>query len=806
MLSNYIKTTLRNILRYRFYTLINITGLTAGFSACILIFIYLQNELSYDRYHENADSIYRVTMKTTLSSSYQVHFARNAYGYVLNLPEDFPEIKKLARFQQARHAVTYGDRKFYEDRFFFTDNDAFELFSWKFIKGDPATALAEPNTIVITEEMAEKYFGEEDPIGKTLGIIPRLQTTNEKQMYRVTAVLENTPANSHFHFDFLAYHIIPRDPSVDNWNYVYVLLEEGASVESINERIPEFMTNRWPVYNPNFHEIPFQKLTDIHLHSNIDREIENNSNIIYVYVLAVTAILILIIASINYMNLSTAKSALRSKEVGIRKVMGAYRKDLTVYFLLESLILSLSAFSLSAVFIKVMLPFFNRMVSKELAFNLLDNIEVFALFLAGVILTGLISGLYPALFLSSYKPVDAIKSSISASNRSKGESKLFFSSLFIRKVMVIMQFAVSIILIIFTLIVNSQLQFMNGKDLGFSQENTIAIPYLPRYVNNRFDTFKEQLTGKPGIISVSAQMESPGREILDAGNIFAEGKADNTNPIYLYVSPVADNYVEFMDIDIISGRDFTPGTIVDNQPEYILNESALKVVGWDSPEEALNKQFAWRGMPQGEVVGVIKDINTATLKQAIKPIVYFVRPIWFGCFMIKIESDNINSTLNLMSTEWETIFPNYPFEYYFVDDLYRGLYNSDETFASVISSFSILAIVIACLGLLGLSAITTVQRTREIGIRKVLGSSPLGIVQLISKDFLKWIITANIIALPTAYYTSVFWLQDFAYRIDPGIGYYLFTGFLTLLIALATISYLTFKAASINPIDTLRYE
>ncbi|MFC1492674.1 ABC transporter permease [candidate division KSB1 bacterium] len=806
MFSNYIKTTLRNILRHRFYTLINIAGLTAGFSACIFIFLYIQNELSYDRYHDNAEHIYRVTMKTSLSSSYQVHFARNAYGYVLNLPNDFPEIKKLARFQQARHAVIYDNRKFYEDRFFFTDNDAFELFSWKFIKGGPATALAEPNTIVITEDMAEKYFGEEDPIGKILGVIPRLQQTNEKQMYRVTAVLENTPADSHFHFDFLAYHIIPRDPSIDNWNYIYVLLEEGASIDSINERLPEFMTNRWQFYNPAFHEIPFQKLTDIHLHSNIDREIENNSNIINVYVLAVTAILILIIASINYMNLSTAKSALRSKEVGIRKVMGAYRKDLTVYFLLESLIISLSAFFLSAVFVKIMLPFFNQMVNKDLSVNISGNIEVFALFLTGVILTGLISGLYPALFLSSYKPVDAIKSSFSVSNRSKGESRLVFSSLFIRKILVILQFAVSIILIICTLIVNSQLQFMNGKDLGFEQENIIAIPNTPRYINNKFDTFKDQLTGKPGIIGVSAQMEKPGREILDAGGVFAEGKTDNTNQILLYVSPVANNYVEFMDIDLICGRDFTPGTVVDNQPEYILNESAVKVIGWDTPEETLNKQFAWRGMPQGEVIGVIKDINTATLKQAVKPIVFFVRPIWYGCFLIKIDPDNINATLNMLSNEWGSLFPNYPFEYYFVDDLYRELYRPDETFASVISSFSILAIVIACLGLLGLSAITTVQRTREIGIRKVLGSSPIGIVQLISKDFLKWIVTANIIALPTAYYASGYWLQDFAYRIDPGLGYYILTGLLTLLIALTTISYLTFKAASINPIDTIRYE
>ncbi len=804
MFSNYIKTTFRNLLKHRFYTFINITGLTAGFSACILIFLYIQNELSYDSYHENADRIYRVTMKTTLSSSYKVHFARTIYGFILHLPEDFPEINKIARFQQSRHAVSYEEKKFYEDRFFFTDNDAFEVFSWKFLNGDPATALSEPNSIVITEEMAEKYFGDEDPIGKTLGIISRLQNTNEKQMYRITAVVENTPANSHFHFDFLAYHFIPRDPSINNWNYVYVLLEEGSSLENVNERISDFMANRWSAYNPDFHEIPFQKLTDIHLHSNIDRELENNSNINYVYVLAVTAILILIIASINYMNLTTAKSALRSKEVGIRKVMGAHRHTLAAYFLIESLVLSLAAFLFSVVFVKAMLPFFNRLVNKELVMNIYENIDIFLLFIAGVILTGIVSGLYPSIFLSSYKPVDAIKNS--GAGRSKGGGKLFFRGILVRKFLVIMQFAVSIILIISTMIVNSQLQFMHGKDLGFKQANMITIPFTPRYVNSNFELLRERLTGKSGIIGVSAQMESPTREILDAGSIYAEGKADDDNRVILYVSPVADNYVEFMNINLVCGRGFTPGVIIDDKPEYLVNESAVKLIGWDTPEEALNKKFQWRELPRGEVVGVVKDINTATLKQKVKPIAYFVRPVWFGCFLINLDSVNLNETIEMIRNEWESIFPNYPFEYYFVDEMYRELYKPDETFASVISSFSILAVIIACLGLLGLTAITTVQRTREIGIRKVLGSSPSGIVMLISKDFMKWIVSANIIAWPLAYIAVNQWLQAFAYRIEPGIEIFLMTGLLALLIALAAISYLAFKASMIDPVITIRYE
>jgi putative ABC transport system permease protein len=301
-------------------------------------------------------------------------------------------------------------------------------------------------------------------------------------------------------------------------------------------------------------------------------------------------------------------------------------------------------------------------------------------------------------------------------------------------------------------------------------------------------------------------MEKPSREILDAGNIYAEGKTDDENNILLYVNPVADNYIGFMEINLVCGRDFTPGSVVDNQPEYILNESAVKAIGWETPEESLGKQFSWRDLPRGEVVGVIRDVNRATLKQAVKPLVYFVRPVWFGCFMVKIAPDNMSRTVNLVRDEWESLFPNFPFEYYFVDDLYKELYRSDEIFASVISSFSLLAIVIACLGLLGLSAITTVQRTREIGIRKVLGSSPSGIVLLISKDFMKWIITANAIAWPVAYFASKNWLQGFAYRIEPGPGIYLFTGLLAVFIALLAISYLTFKASMINPVLTLRSE
>ncbi|MDH5704772.1 MAG: ABC transporter permease, partial [Candidatus Aminicenantes bacterium] len=748
MIKNYIKTAFRNLIKHKAFSLINISGLAIGMACCLLIIIFVQDELSYDKFHAKADRIYRMTSEENqrgIIANYPLVFS----GVPSVLQNDYSEVLNFVRFDPRLNVlIGSGDKQFYEERLFYADASVFEVFTFPLIKGDPRTALKEPYSIVLTEKMAEKYFSGEDPIGQTL-------TIDNEHDYKIKGILKRIPRNSHIKFDFLASVATleaqdPRYGKLWAWNcYAYLLLPGDYSYLGLERKFPDFIRRHRGEKAAQSYAFSLQPLTSIHLHSHLAYEIEASGDIRYVYIFSAIAFFILLIACINFMNLSTARSVNRAKEVGVRKVLGADRIRLTKQFLGESLFLSLVALPIAVALVELFLPAFNVLTGKDLRIDYFGN-SVVLIGLTGILLfVGIISGSYPAFFLSTFRPSEVLKGKLKAGSG---------SSLF-RKVLVVVQFSISIVLIAGTIIIYNQLDFIRNKKLGFDKDHVVVMPVSRSGIGQNFEAFKRELLQNPGVESVCGSTSLP--SLLPTRSVFIPEGVEEGERLTLRNVLVDYDFIKTFGLEIKEGREFSRDFATDMKEAFVVNEAAAKEFGWDS---AVGKRLIDLEGPKGHIVGVVKDFHFRSKHQRIEPLILSLLPssryVYF--VSVKIKSSNISDTLAFLKSRWNAFSPGWPFEYFFLDDNFDRMYKSEDRLRQVFLTFTFLAIFIACLGLFGLAAFTAEQRTKEIGIRKVLGASVPGVVLLLSKEFIKWVLIANVIAWPVAYFALSRWLENFA--------------------------------------------
>jgi putative ABC transport system permease protein len=801
MLKNYLKIAFRNIKKHAGYSLINVAGLAIGMACCILILLFVFDELNYDKFHKNHDRIYRVTRKWfNADGVVNLHLGHVAPPIAPLLENDFPEILHGVRLYRVSGLLVGKDSAFYEEsRFFFAEEDLFKVFTFDMIAGDPETALKDPFSLVITDEMAERNFGSEDPIGKSLTI----QTSSQKADMKVTGVIKPLPHNSHFHADFLGsfktYEAVVGDRELQSWasnNYAtYLLMEEGYDINRLKSQLDPFIDRHDVEGRSQGTKLELQRLTDIHLYSHLDSEIEANSDITYVYVFSIIALFILLIACVNFMNLATARSAGRAREVGLRKVIGAQRPQLIRQFLSESIITAVISLSIAIGLVLLAIPTFNRFVGRNLSLNISANVSLLVSLFLIAIFVGLISGIYPAVFLSAFKPIRVLKGKLDSGK--KGFS--------FRTVLVVFQFAISIILIICVGIVSSQLDYMQTRNLGFDEEHVVVLPSSPRMVFG-LEGFKTRLLQNPNIFGVSAAKRVPSGRLLDsAGARVLSGETSQPVDFRIAQLRVDYDYIPTFKMEMAAGRNFSIEMGTDPTQAFIINETAARRIGWKSPEEAIGKGFGY-GQRNGQIIGVVKDFHFESLHQEISPIVMFLSKTDLAQISIRISPNNIPQTMAFLKDIWAEMRPTYPFSYYFIDENFDQLYRAEEKLGRIFSYFAFLSVFIGCLGLFGLASYSAERRTKEIGLRKVLGASATGITLLLSKEFTKWVLLANVIAWPAAYLIMSRWLQNFAYRSGIGIGTFLLAGGIAWLIAFLTVGYQAIKASIADPVTALKYE
>jgi putative ABC transport system permease protein len=799
MIKNYLKSALRNIKRHKGYAFINIAGLAIGMACCILILMYITTELSYDRYHEKADRIFRLGMDATVGGSTVVAPISDVPSAPA-LVQGYPEVLDAVRIRTiSKRSVTYEDRVFYETGILFADNSIFQVFTFPLIKGDPHTALKRAYTAVLTQETAGRYFGSENPLGRILNY-------NNQYDFTVTGVVENVPQNSHFTFDMLCSYETLYDldrEAMENWfnfmDYTYLLLPEGFDYKILENKFPALIEKYMgSMLKALGGEIKFflQPLTSIHLHSNLENEIRANSSIAYIYIFTAIGIFILCIACINFMNLATARSATRAKEVGLRKVVGAERKELVWQFLGESLIYSIFSLAIAILLVRLAVPFAESLSGRRMSLNIAEMPWLVPGLIALVLLVAFVAGSYPALFLSSFRPAQVLKGNLRAGS---GHSRL-------RSFLVVAQFIISISLIIGTGIILNQLKFMKNKDLGFEKENVLVIEVRDRSIRQSFESIKAEIRKIPGVLSVSSASLVPGQE-PSVQPFIPEGYTEKQAQL-MEVFRVDHDFFPTLGMEIAQGRNFSPEYGTDSRSAVIINETAAKRYKW---EDAIGKTIRVPSDEVGKwetltVVGVVKDFHRTSLHSVIAPQIIGNDPNSFNELAIRINPENADTTLSLIGEKWREVDPTRPFDFLYLDGLIDRQYGAEERLSDIFSSFSVFAVFIACLGLFGMASFAAEQRTKEIGIRKVLGASVPGIVVLLSKDFLKLVVAANIIAWPLAYFGMSRWLQNFAYKSGIGVWIFLLTGILALGIALATVSYQSVKAALLNPVDAIKYE
>lgn len=799
MFKNYLKIAIRNVQKHKGYAFINIVGLAIGMACCILIVTYILTELSYDKYHENADRIYRIGAEVSMGGFTGLLAVSNApLGPVLH--QDYPEVLNAIRIRPlTKGLVKYEDRQFYEEGILYADNSIFDVFTFPMIKGDPKTALITAYSVVLTQETAKKYFRNEDPIGKVLKF-------NNLDDFTITGVVEDVPKNSHFTFDMLCSFetfFAKNKGARENWFnfnlHTYLLLPENHDFKELEKKFPALVDKyQGKVIKGLGGELKYflQPLTSIHLHSHLEGEISGNSNILYVYIFAAIALFILFIACINFMNLATARSATRAKEVGMRKVIGAHKKELIRQFLGESVIYCFLALIAALVLVQLTLPLFRSLSGTELRMNFAEMPWIIPGLLGFVLFVGIIAGSYPALFLSSFQPANVLKGSL----KSGASNKRF------RNILVVAQFIISVTLIIGTGIILNQLDYMKNTNLNFDKENVIFVRITDRKLQKSIDFIKEEFKQIPGVIKLGSSSVVPG-QIADVTPYIPEGFPEDNSQLMESID-IDHDFLPALGIDIVEGRNFSTEFATDKKDAVLINETAVKKFGWKKPVGKTIKApgggiMQWRTKT---VIGVVKDFHLSSLHKIIMPLFISNETRFTDTISIKISRNSTQETLGLLREKWKEIDPYRPFEYSFLDETFDSQYRSDERLSKIFASFTVFAIFIACLGLFGLASFMSEQRTKEIGIRKVLGASVPGIVVLLSKNFLMLVIIANIIAWPIAYFSMNTWLQNFAYRINIGLWIFILTGALSLCIALFTVSYQSIKASLLNPVDSIKYE
>ena len=807
MIKNLIKIAIRNIWKRKLFSLINIFGLTIGITCFFLIIINVRDEFSYDNFHEDKDSLYRVALERIYPDNV-VFYAVIPYSIGEAMKNDIPEVEDMTRilFQRQAVVIQYEDQTYEEDKIFFVEPNFFDMFSIPLIQGDPETAFSTQNSTLLTKETAIKYFGDEDPIGKAL-------TTPQGQIL-VSGITENVPKNSHMDFDFLVPLSVTGIQNRPNYvsfsSYTYVKLSPSASPEEIESKMPALVElyAAGPIQAQtgvsfkdytaagNGYNYFMQPIQDIHLHSNLSAEIKPNGNITYVYVQIAIAFFLIIIACINFMNLATAQSTSRAREVGIRKIVGSTRGSLIRQFLFESTVMSLISLVLAVVLIQLILPMFNQLTRKQLDLqNILDPFNIILFLLIGIVV-GIFAGSYPSFVLSAFQPVTVLKGKFTTS---RGGTLL-------RNTLVVFQFALSIVLISMTILVFKQMNFIQNKDLGFKKDNMVVVERVFS-LQARSESFKQELLTIPGVIQAS------GSNTLVQGGFYAGDffRSDRDSEVKTTRGMVIDqDFIDTMGLEILDGRGFSKE--FNDDRNILVNESTIREFGWTDP---VGMKVRRMGDPNdnatGEytIIGVVKDFHYESLHKDIDSFIYY-------CYLsdqqvynnlnIKIRPENVGEILAAIEEKWTQFVPGQPFSYYFLDDRLNELYNNEKTSGQIFNVFSILTIFIACVGLFGLSAYMTTQRTKEIGIRKVLGSTGSKIVVLLSKDFSKLVLIALIPAVPISWIVMDKWLKGFVYRTGISIWIFPLAGLAALIVAQITVTFQALKAANAHPADAIRSE
>ena len=800
MFKNYFTIAWRNLWRNKIFSAINILGLSAGLACCILMFLFIQHELSYDKFNTQAKNIYRVT-SLMQGINGESELAVTPAPWAPLMKKDFPEIKEYTRLLKDEKVLMGepGQQHFYESQMLYADSTFFHVFSVVLEQGDIDHALEKPNSIILTDVTAKKYFGNANPIGKTLEI----NSFGRSITVEVTAIAKQLPSASHFKFSCLVSLQTLGDLS-GMWSFhmfqSYLLLNNNVTSSSLAKKFPAFVNN-YIINNPQAdgkNDIHLQPLTDIHLRSHLIGEIDVNGDITYVYVFAGVALFILLIACFNFTNLTTAKSLTRAREVGLRKVIGADKKQLLFQFLSETVLFALIALLIAVVLAYLMLPLFNQLSGRELNIDFRNNYSLLALLIVLVVGVGLIAGLYPAVVLSAFKPIEVLKGKFVKT--SEGVS--------FRKILVTLQFVVSIALIASTVLVSRQLGFLQNKNPGFNKEN-VAVITLPGSADSlSLESFKNALLSDHDIMSVAAASTVPSEKI--AVNLVNDGGTDFAKAISMQMLFTDIDFVPTMQMQVIAGRSFNNNMPTDKTEGFIINEEAVKKLGWKNPADAIGKTIQWVNpgtvLKTGKVIGVVKDFNITPLRSAIQPLVMHYRPQAFKYLYVRFNQDNAATVLSDVQKKFKQFYTKQSFEYSFLDDTLNKLYSSEQRLSAIFSYFSFLAILIACMGVLGLSLYSIQQRIKEIGIRKVLGASVFSITSELLKEFVKPVILAACIATPVAWYAMNEWLNDFAYHIQISWTVFLLVTILVLVLAMLTMGVQSIKAAMTNPVKSLRTE
>ena len=793
---NYIKIGFRKIKRQKGYSFINITGFALGMACCLLILMYIRQETSYDNYHVNGDRVYRIAQDIQTNSANR-KFAPISPMVAPTLKSDFPQVEQAARVMTEENRLVKREDIFsYEDRFMWADQELFDIFTIPFIKGYPQEALNRPQTVVLSERISQKYFGQVDPLGKIL-------TINQVE-YEITGVVADPPANTHIKYDLIASMETLSDwNEMTNWYstmfYTYLKLRPNVNLDEFSQQVSrladkyigDYLLSRGTVYH-----YFLQPLSSLHLHSNIRSEIELPGNSLYVKIFSFVGLFVLLIACLNFMNLSTARSATRANEVRLRKVVGAKKHQLIGQFLGESLFIGIMSLGLAVAIAQLGILLVNTLTGISLNFSEILNPTLMIVIVLSTFIISLTAGLYPAFVLSAFKPAATLKGD--KTSAAKGYT--------MRNALVVVQFAISMFLIIGTLMMFRQFNFMKSQHLGFEREQKLILPLRGGIsIQENFRTVKDVLAKHSSVTGVTVSSDIPGRGPSNYGiSIIGEDDDKNQTMFHVYFDP---DFIPDYSIEMVAGRPFKNDINTDFMGAFLINEAAVQAFGWTSPEEALGKRLlTGHGGRVNPIIGVTKDFHYRGLQSYVEPLVMEFLPWTFKYITLSIEISNLKEIMNFVESQWKELFPANPFESFFLDADFDRQYMSDEKLSRIFSLFTAIGLFIACIGLLGLASFTAESRTKEIGIRKILGASVPGIVVMLSKQFGKWVLISNAIAWPLAYYFMRRWLQNFAYSTNIDFLTFLFSGLLVLFLALLTVSYQSVRVALTYPADSLRFE
>jgi len=794
MFKNYLTVALRNLRGNKAYALINISGLTMGMACSILILLYVRDEMSYDRFHQDSDRIYRVVQEQRFGGNVQ-QVAVVAAPIAPALVSDYPEVESSVRLRSRHEMLNYGPRRFPDEHVVFADVDFFQLFSFQLLQGDPVTALREPNSIVLTQNLAVKYFGGEEPLGKVIQM-------NRRNDFIVTGVVRNPPPNSHFQFDALASFSTFSTQQGNRWltswgtNLLstYIRLKKETSAKNFDAKLVDFIVRHRGADDSVHISYYLQPLTDIHFQTHFVADSSEVTDKNYIYIFSVIALFVLLIACINYVNLATGRSVKRMREVGVRKVLGAFRFQLARQFLSESVLLAFLALGCAVLVLEVVLPTFNELNGTQLCLDYRQNFVVFVGLFLMMMLVGVLAGAYPAFYLSGFHPALALKGNLKSGA---------IASVRLRKLLVIAQFAIAVVLIAGTIVVFRQVNYVKTKHLGYDKEHLVGITIRDKALWGKPEEIKSAFLQNTQVIKATATSDFM-TDFFSQSGIRRESDPEGKDWLISRLFVDAD-FIRTMDMRLIAGRDFSNLLASDSTQAFIMNQTATRRFGWTQPGEALNQQVISNGR-RGPVIGVVENFHFASLREEIEPLVLLDDPKETSALTLRMRTQDVSRTLRELEKTWVRLSPGWPFEYAFLDSQLDALYKEDLRVGQIVGLFSAIAIAISCLGLLGLSVFSIEQRTKEISVRKVLGATVTNVTTLLSKDFVKLVLFANVIAWPVAWVAMNRWLQNFAYRIEISWWVFALAGGLALLVALLTVSTQAVRAALASPLESLRYE